>query len=393
MPTVNGRIGARSVTAPGTAPEPSAPMGPPPPESPAGWTAGGHSRPQVNTAVAPPKASAADREATLPNPVRQAMQASVDRFTGRIEATLNHDAMAIADGKRPVREGEPLSDAQQQALQAATQDFVKDLPLGALAPDVAAGVQQKLLDAGIEVKDLASTRLGDLGKLGGDLAKDLVKDLKHDSPTAYYSLAGTLAASIGYTAWTDGSAKLGRLGVKPEVKQKLFDDTLEVKLKGDWQAHFKDFKATATVGTNLSLGDAGRLTASVTANSRTGFESANVGYAIDRPNWNLSANADFDQKGFEHASVSGGYHTDTLAVSASATANAKGLERAGGRLAWNPNPDFRLSAGVDHDFQTDRTTASAQAAWKVRENVDFALSASHDSAGESRVGVGVTIHF
>jgi hypothetical protein len=395
MPTVNGRVGARPVSAPSTAPESSAPAGAPPPSTePAGWTPGGsQSRPQVNTAVAPPSVSAADVQATLPNPVRQALQKSVDSYTARVETTLNHDAMAIAEGKTPVREGDPLSAAQVTQLQSATTDFIKDVPLGALSPELAASVQQKLKDAGIEVRDLASTRLGDLGKVGGDIAKDLVKDLKTSSPTAYYSLAGGLAAAIGYTAWNDGSAKLSRLGIKPEVKQSFFDGALNVKLSGDWQAHFKNFKGTATVGTQVSLGSAGKVTAQVTADTKNGFDNATVGYALDRPNWNLSANADFDKNGFEHASVGGGYHDGELAVSGAVTASAKGLESASGRVAWNPNPDFRLSAAVDHNFQTDRTTASAQADWKVRQNVDFALSASHDSAGDSRVGVGVTIHF
>ena len=54
--------------------------------------------------------------------------------------------------------------------------------------------------------------------------------------------------------------------------------------------------------------------------------------------------------------------------------------------------DFQ-PAGVDHDFRTNVTTAQAEADWKVRKNVDFALSASHNSQGESRVGVGVNIRF
>ena len=47
----------------------------------------------------------------------------------------------------------------------------------------------------------------------------------------------------------------------------------------------------------------------------------------------------------------------------------------------------------DHDFQTKRTTANAEATWKVKQDVDFALSASHDSTGNSRVGAGLRIRF
>jgi hypothetical protein len=208
--------------------------------------------------------------------------------------------------------------------------------------------------------------LGDLGSIGGDIAKDLVKDLKRESPAAYYGLAGGLAVAAGVVAWKDGSAKLASLGIKPEVKQKFFDDKLEVKLRGDWEAHFKNFKATATVTGHHDFGSAGRVSGSVTANSQTGFESARVQYDFDRPNLNLSAYA---------------------------TANTNGMESVGGSVVYRHSDDFRLSAGVNHNFQTDHTTATAEAAWKVRENVDFALSASHDSRGESRVGAGLRIRF
>ena len=62
-------------------------------------------------------------------------------------------------------------------------------------------------------------------------------------------------------------------------------------------------------------------------------------------------------------------------------------------MNYRPNDDLTLSAGMNHDFQTDRTTATAEASWKVSQDVDFALSASHDSSGESRVGAGVRISF
>jgi hypothetical protein len=114
------------------------------------------------------------------------------------------------------------------------------------------------------------------------------------------------------------------------------------------------------------MGSAGRLTGSVTANSATGFDNARVQYDLNRPNLNLSAYA---------------------------TANRNGLESVGGNVNYRPTDNLNLSAGVNHNFQTDRTTATAEAAWKVRENVDFALSASHDSAGDSRIGAGVRIRF
>lgn len=344
-----------------TAPTPAAP----PPQN-NGWQAGSSGQRQVDTSVAAPTVSAADVAATTPNPVRQQLEAALSTYTSKIETTLGHDAMSIARGRKPVREGDPLTEAQQSELQKASTDFVSSLPIGALSPELAAAVQSKLQSAGFDTRDIASTKLKDLGNIGGDIAKDLVKDLKRDSPTAYYSLAGGLAAAAGVVAWTGGSAKLASLGIKPELKQKFFDDQLEVKLRGNWDAHFKNFNTTATVTGRVNVGEAGRLSASVSANSATGFDSARVQYDLNRPNLNLSAYG---------------------------TANANGLESVGGSVVYRPNDNLTLSGGVNHNFQTDRTTANAEAAWKVRENVDFALSASHDSAGESRVGAGLRIRF
>jgi hypothetical protein len=370
MTNVNGPRGQRVTTpTPSTtnaAPTPQPSAAPTSPAQPQGWVAGTAGRPAVSASAAPPAPSAADLLATRPNPVRASLQSSVEQFTARIETTLNHDAMSLARGGRPVREGDPLTQGQQDALRDAAQDFVKDLPIGALSPELAQVVQQRLRDAGIETRDISSTRLRHLGRIGQDIAKDLLKDLKGDSPAAYYGLAGAAAAAIGAIGYAEGSAKLERLGIRPEVRTKFFDDKLVVKLGGEWEAHFKDFAATVTVGTNLSLGDAGRLTASASANSRTGFDNARLAYTYDRPNLNLSAAATFDQQGLRDVS---------------------------GSVNYRPTENLRLSAAVSHDFRTDRTTAGAEAAWRLSNNADLAFSASHDSSGESRAGIGVRIRF
>ncbi len=364
---VNGIGSPSRVSGPGTTstPSPTTPTATVQPTPNTGWSAGSGTRGVVDPTLRP-TVSAADVQATLPNPVRAALEQSLSTFTSRVETALGHDAMSIARGRTPVREGDALTDAQQQELQDAATDLLRDLPLGALDPGLAASVQERLSAAGIDTRDVASTRLGDLGKIGGDIARDLIKDLKRDSPTAYYSVAAGLAAAIGAVGYTQGSAKLASLGVKPEVKTKLFDDQLEVKLRGNWDAHFKNFNATATVTGRLDLGSAGRLAASVSANSATGFESGRVQYDFDRPNLNLSAYG---------------------------TVNRNGLESLGGTVEYRPSDNLRLSGTVDHNFQTNRTTATGEVAYRVRDNVDFALSASHDSRGDSRVGAGVRIRF
>jgi hypothetical protein len=345
-----------------TGPTPQAPV------ANTGWTPGTNA-PQRPLDLSLPRnvaVSEADLAATAPNPVRTQLESSLNSFTNRVEVALNHDAMSIARGRTPVREGDTLTAQQQTDLRNATTDFIKDIPIGALNPDLAAGIQSKLAAAGIDTRDISGTKLKDLGNIGGDIAKDLIKDLKQDSPTAYYSLAATLAAGAGVAAWTGGSAKLASLGIKPEIKQGFFDDQLQVKLRGNWDAHFKNFNVTGTVSGKVDMGTAGTLTGSVTANSATGFDNARVQYDLNRPNLNLSAYA---------------------------TANRYGMQDVGGNVTYRPSDNLSLSAGVNHNFQTDRTTASAEAAYRVNNNVDFALSASHDSAGDSRIGAGVRIRF
>lgn len=369
MPNVSGPNGRRPLPSTGdvsstTSTTPTAPTTATEAPQQTGWSAGTGPRGSVNANVSTPAPSAADVQATLPNPVRTAVNANIDRLTSRLEQTLGHDAMSMARGRMPVREGDVLTDAQQSELKNAATDFIKDMPIGALSPEIAGAIQERLAANGVQVRDIASTKLGDLGNIGGDIAKDLLKDLKSDSPAAFYGLAAGAAAAAGYVAWTGGSEKLQRLGIKPEIKQKFFDDKLEVKLRGEWQAHFKDFKPSV---------------------------SATYTQTID--NWRLSGSISADSTGFNRAGLAAAYNSDTLSANAYVNANRNGLENVGGSVVYRPNDDFRLSAGIDHNFQTNRTTANAEATWKVRDNVDFALSASHDSAGDSRVGAGVRIRF
>lgn len=334
---------------------------------PAGWNAnGGQPRRALDLSLPPPPVSNADVRASMPNPVRAQLEAALSAYNTRLEQALNHDAMSMARGRTPVREGDALTTAQQDELRNASTDFLKSVPIGALSPELAASVTAKLQAAGINTRDIASTKLGDLGRIGGDIAKDLVKDLRSNSPAVFYGLAAGLAAAAGVVAYTQGSSKLASLGIKPEVKAGFFDDQLEVKLRGDWDKHFTNFRASGTVTGRVDLGDHGRLSASVTANSTDGFDNARLQYDLNRPDLNLSAYT---------------------------TVNRNGLETVGGNVTWRPNDDFSLSGGVNHNFQTNHTTATAEAAWRVRDNVDFALSASHDSRGDSRIGAGVRIRF
>ena len=192
---VNG-LGSPSAprVGPTSTPQPTEVVGPTPQQD-SGWAPRNSGQRALDLSLPKPVVSDADLRATMPNPVRTALEAALNTYTSKIETTLNHDAMSLARGRVPVREGDTLTAAQQTELQNASTDFLKSIPIGALSPELAAGIQAKLTDAGLDTRDVASTKLGDLGRIGGDIAKDLVKDLKESSPTAYYSLAGGLAVA------------------------------------------------------------------------------------------------------------------------------------------------------------------------------------------------------
>ncbi|MBI3182730.1 MAG: hypothetical protein HYZ28_11385 [Myxococcales bacterium] len=343
-----------------TSPTPEEP-GPAAPEQNLVWTSAGP-RPQDSFASpplppAPPQASPA---------VEASIRTALDRYTARLESMFNPDAASLARGATPLREGEELTEAQESQAKKATTDFLRELPLAAFSPEVSGWLRASLAERGVTVRNGEAARLADFGKAGEELVKQLAGRLEESSPTAYYSLAAGLAGAAGYAAWSGGSQRLKSLGIKPEVGQSFFDGQLKVKLGADFGPRFENLRATANVSSSVSLGSAGRLSGTLSADTRDGLSRGRISYGLDRPDFSLSAGTNFNRSGFE-------------------SVDAQAL--------WRPREDFHLSAGLNHNFQTDRTTATAEASWKVNRDVDFALSASHDSAGESRVGVGLRIRF
>ena len=299
---------------------------------------------------------------------QQQVATALDKFTDSVNHTIHLDPSAsdLSKGIKPYQNGDPLSADQTQKLQDATSELFKSIPIGALSPQLAQQVESSLKDAGLPVDGLAGKSLNQMGEVGGKIAKQLAGQLKDQSPAAYYGLAAAGAAAAGYVAWDKGSEGLQKLGIKPELSKGFFDDQLKVKVGAAWDPHFQNIRGTASVDANVKLND----------------------------NWALSGSAGYDSKtGFTGASAGVRYTSDTLTGSVNATLNNSGLQSVGGNLTYTPNDQFKLSAGVSHDFTTNTTTANAEADWQVRKNVDFALSGSYDSHGDSQVGVGVKIRF
>ncbi len=278
-----------------------------------------------------------------------------------MRTALHHDALSLARGLHPVREGEPLTAAQQDALEDAAKDFFLELPLAALNPAVAEAIAEQLRGADLGGRDPQSLSLKDLGRVGRDLAKAWARELRQEKPAAYYGLMVATYAGVGYAYGSEG---LERLGIKPEFRVKIFGDKLALKVRGQWEDQFRDATFTGALSSRFDLGSGSSVSGEARFDS-SGLTGGTVRYDYGRPDLNLSANADFD---------------------------ARGLNSVGGNVNWRRD-DLSLSAGARYDLREDRLTANAEATWKVRENVDFALSASHDNRGETRIGAGLRIIF
>ncbi len=281
--------------------------------------------------AAPAAKAVAPVAAPLDTPVQQALAKAVDGYTAQVQAVLHHDAKSLAAGQPPVLPGDPLSQAQVEKLQSASLGLLQGLPVGALAPKAVAQLTERLAAQGVDTTDLASKPLGSLGDTGHAFAKELLSQLGSGSAsTDAYALAGTLAAVAGYTAWTQGSQGLSALGFRPEFQKGLFDDKLQVKAGADWQAEFKDFSVYAAATAKVDLGKAGTLQGTAKVSSTNGFEGGSVDFGVERPNWNLAANASLSKRGVESVALSGKRSGSLGQVSATATLDANGKVSAAG---------------------------------------------------------------
>lgn len=294
-------------------------------------------------------------------PAQQAMIQSVDQLTAQVQTILHHDAKSLAQGLAPARAGEPLSAEQQSQLDAAAVDFLKSLPVGALAPAVAARLQAQLKDANVEVGDLATTRLGDLGAVGKALANQVLQAGPRDSPAAYYGLAGGLAAAVGYVGWTKGSEGLAALGIKPELKKGFFDDRLSVTLSGEFGARLQDLQVSGTVAGQTTFSNGGQLSGSLTTNSRAGLQAAEARYSLEKPNWNFAAAWVRTADGQQTGTLTTGVKNELLSASVTATRNAAGLQTVALQGTASPDANLRLSGAATRDVASGQTAAEFDA--------------------------------
>jgi hypothetical protein len=354
-----------------------------------------------------------------------ATRTALDAFTTKVTQILHKDAASLAAAAAAGRlstSSSTTTPQQQQALEAALKDLVQQVPVGAFAPAVQAPIQAAtslaLRQLGHDDVDVSTMSLRDLEKLTGDAASaranELVKTLRHDHPTAFWSAAAAVTAggvALGYTQGTDA---LRALGLKPEFSTTIArgergSTRLQVGL--DAGPRFTDPRTTVGVtsehttaaGTLLRGGLQARLQGTrldevgATGALRTpeGF-SADVAVRLDGRGQPFDARLSARQA-FTHTIAGGGAGTawataqwsnGTHGTTASSSV-AAGLDVTHG--AWTS------SLSAHHSFADGRFTSTLSTGRSFvldgGHRLDVAVRASHDSRGATGVGVGATLRF
>lgn len=338
--------------------------------------------------------------------IDSATKAAFDVFNSRLEVILQRDAGSLAAGLRPLQSGDSLTADQQKNMERAFGDLLQNVPIGSFSPGVQNTLESALGALG-DHRDLSTTTLKQLGKLGGDAAKTLVDDFRHEHPAAFWSMASAGAAAAVVVGYTQGTDALHKLGIQPEVQTKLFDG---VKLKAGLEAgkHFSDPRVT--VGLEGSHTFQGGTTVKGGISAEVAGKTVNT-FRLDSGVTTTSGfNADgyvrFDGKGqpFDaHLSASQRFHLD----------NGQGVLFANGNWSNGTHGTVdaaHLSVGVaaqhgrwttsvsgNYDFKSDTFSSSLSTGRTFdvnrKNDLDLQVRGSVDNKGNAYVGAGLTFHF
>jgi hypothetical protein len=170
---------------------------------------------------------------------------AVNRFAERTNRILGNDAMGMARRSAGLEALDRTpTEAQVGEIKEAAVDMLKEMPVRAFAPELAIGIEDQLRSRGLSVEGLQNKKLGDLGKVGSDVAKQIVDDFKDNHPRSFYGLAAGVAIGGAAYAYDKGSDALVKLGVKPEMSKKLGENS-KVDLKAKWGERFTSYEASA----------------------------------------------------------------------------------------------------------------------------------------------------
>jgi hypothetical protein len=303
-------------------------------------------------------------------------QLAFDNLNAAISRIQLADLAGFSSQRLPLGADSELSLDAQRQVERALGDFVKQLPVGSLSPSLVDVIRDRMIARGLSTENLEARPLKDLGSIGGDIAKSIVNDFRHEKPAAFYSLAAAGAAALGTWAYLDGSHVLTSVGIKPEVKLKFLNDHVAARAKVEWQAKLSN--PTVSVG----------VTSTFPVGALTGQVAADV--VARGPTF-----GDLQVNGFRLSSSLQGQLNNgaSIGLSSSTVFTGNGGVKSVSVAGSYVNAPWTASAAATYFAQDHRTVGSLSVGYQPRKDVDVFLQGSHDSAGDSRIGVGVRLRF
>ncbi len=325
--------------------------------------------------------------------VREKADAAVNKFASRLRRIMNHDAMSLAEGRSPVRAGDSLTENQQQQLASAAKDMMMNMPIGALSPQKTRELRSYLQGEGISTDNLETKTLKDLGKVGGDLAKQWASELKSDNPAVYYGLLGASSVAIGAYGFLQGSEALKKLGIKPQVKTKLFSNHVSLKTEAMWDKRFSNPSLATSIEGNYRAGDL-RLRSNLTVDTRNLDEvTGGVGARWGSDKTYVDAAVNGNKNGVDSVVLSGRYTGANYTVSGVATMNDNlDLSTIDANYAYNGD-DFYVRGRARADLINNNNSVEVRAGYQPTDNLDFGVRGGYSKEKGANVGVGVTWRF
>ncbi len=317
--------------------------------------------------------------------VQAAIDTAFDRFETRMENVLTPSGLDMARsmaghdlGFNALTGEGTATPAQENAVKDALKDLLSDLPVAAFSDGAAQTLTNFFTSRGVSAADLEAATLSDFGDAGGDVAKQMVKDFREDSPVAFYSLATVLAGGAGAAAYFQGSDALESIGLSPEFSTRLFGNT-KVSLGTSWDEKFTNPALNLGFENVIDFDSAYRLTTTGDA-----YFSGSSFSDIDLDAWRLSSTFHADDN-----------HTGIRVYAQDADTAMHGIAQGFqvGTSAWYRTDDFRISGGADYNAFTDNFSARLSAEYEPNENMSFGLYGTHDSQGDSQISIGGAIRF
>jgi hypothetical protein len=335
--------------------------------------------------------------------VQRMSKAALDVFTGQITAIVALNPAGDIDrllGIRPSLDGQAsLTDLQQQQLKDAAETFVKSLPVGVLPERLQQLARTAVKNSSQPDRQVETVRIGDLGNISGDVAKQVLKNLRTDHPTAFYALASAAATGAGLVLYSQGTAGLEKLGVSPQASVSI-NKHISVQAELHFGPHFKDptgaIGATATT-TVLNAQIQGKVMVDVNGPHR-GRTSAElrVDHAPSGTSAiaNLHANGGFEARLSNRTALGGSFSGLTLDQSVHWQ---QGVDtRFEATLSGQTSNGWSVAAGANYSVNSNAFGATMSATRTMslsrKNDLSYGIRAGTDG-NHYHIGVGAQLKF